>query len=264
MQQIQSTDIGVRSDTRSSYEMLRSSRGVAPPSSAGSASALVKHDRDSRTSELTSATSGPWLIYSDASEILPADFHDLELRYLESLRKREVSPTMDFAVPPNSTVPEFDHYTRIRDKRDLKNEALRLFSLATVVEMEAGMKNDFSIGLEALIGKNGSVALSVIEELIIEEKVPFTIAADALRYIGNYESVGFVAARRRMLEACLLESRFVLVRDGAAAGLSYLDDPRSIPALKTAIDKETYAELKEDLVEVLRLLQETRMEQQTL
>ena len=143
---------------------------------------------------------------------------------------------------------------------DIVAEIRNLFSLATFISLEPGMSNSFSEGLEEVIEKYGEFALREIQELVIEEAIPFTIAAEALRYIGNIESIRFVSERRKLLENCLLQSRFMLVRDGAAAGLSYLDDPKSIPSLQRAIEQEPHSELKNDLIEVLSLLQDTSAE----
>ncbi|MCY4020737.1 MAG: HEAT repeat domain-containing protein [Chloroflexi bacterium] len=148
----------------------------------------------------------------------------------------------------------------LKQEIDIAAEIRNLFSLATFITLEPGMTNSFSEGLEEAIEKYGELALREIQELVVGEVIPFTIAAEALRYIGNTESIRFVSKRRELLEVCLLQSRFMLVRDGAAAGLSYLDDPRSIPSLQRAIEREPHAELKNDLIEVLSLLQGTSAE----
>ena len=125
----------------------------------------------------------------------------------------------------------------MESSQHISAEIRRLFSLATFITLEAGMTNDFSDGLEEVIEKlYGELAHSRNPEdivLIIEEAVPFTIAAETLRYIGNIESNRFIPERRNLLEACLLQSRFMLVRDGAAAGLSYIEDPKSINSVLT-------------------------------
>ncbi|MCY3831988.1 MAG: hypothetical protein OXG85_03155 [Chloroflexi bacterium] len=144
--------------------------------------------------------------------------------------------------------------------RGVMTEVQRLFSLATFVDFESGMTNDFSDSLEEVIETFGEVALEHVQGFVLDEKIPFTIAAEVLRYIGNIESGRYVDARRNMLESCLLNSRYMLVRDGAAAGLSYIDDSRSISCLQRAIKRETHNELKKDLNEVLQLLQDTSAE----
>ena len=63
-----------------------------------------------------------------------------------------------------------------------------------------------------------------------------------------------------MIETCLIDSPSAWVRDGAGLGLSFLDDPRSIPDLEEAIKNESSKALKEDLVLVLNQLKETALE----
>ena len=132
--------------------------------------------------------------------------------------------------------------------------------MAKLVELESGMTNAFSERLEDVIETHGQSALEEIELQVLEERIPFTIAAEALRYIGNSESHRFAQGRRKLLETCLLNSRFMLVRDGAAAGISYIDDSKSIPCLIQAIEQEAHPELRNDLLEVLELLQGTSAE----
>ena len=155
---------------------------------------------------------------------------------------------------------EFDTIQSLLTSRRIETEIRNLFAMAKHIDLDPGMANEFSEGLEEAILKYGELALREIQELVGGEAIPFTIAAEALRYIGNTESTRFASERRELLEACLLQSRFMLVRDGAAAGLSYLDDPRSIPSLQRAIEREPHAELKNDLIEVLSSLQGTSAE----
>ena len=149
---------------------------------------------------------------------------------------------------------------RNKETEQIEEEIAKVFNTATFIDMESGMTNDFSDGLAEVIDQYGEAALHEIQKRILREDIPFTIAAESLRYIGNIESPRFVAERRDLLEACLLHSRFMLVRDGAASGLSYIEDPKSIPSLQRAIDHEPHAELKKDLIEVLSLLQDTSAE----
>jgi len=147
-----------------------------------------------------------------------------------------------------------------QNTKDISADIKRLFWLAEHITFEVGMFNEFSIGLEAIITAHGQLALKHIQSLILKEKTSVSVAMEALRYIGNFESTKWHTERRQLLENCLLESRFAWVRDGASVGLSYLDDPQSIPVLETAIKNETNEELKEDLLQVLEQLEGTLLE----
>ena len=136
----------------------------------------------------------------------------------------------------------------------------RLFSMAENIEFEVGMINDFSEALERAIEVIGVPILVEIRRIILNEETSLTVAAETMCYIGNIESPTYRAERRELLETCLSASRFIWVKEGAAVGLSYIDDPQSIPVLKQAIQKERHQELKEDLNQILKQLEETDSE----
>jgi HEAT repeat protein len=60
-----------------------------------------------------------------------------------------------------------------------------------------------------------------------------------------------------LLESSIFRSS-ARVRDGAALGLAFLDDPHAIPYLKRAIENEKYSELREDMQMVLAQLERSR------
>ena len=154
----------------------------------------------------------------------------------------------------------FKDVAREHQSRKIAEEINNLFSLATFLDLEPGMINEFSEGLEESIERHGEEALSAIEDLILGEKTKSSIAMEALQYVGNTDSKEWDNERRIMLERCLLNSRSAWVRDGAGLGLASLDDTRSIPVLKVAISKETSKALKGDLTLVLDQLQDTLLE----
>ena len=140
-----------------------------------------------------------------------------------------------------------------------RKEVVRLFALATFIDLEPGMTNEFQEGLEEAIDNYGELALKAVESLVLNEETKSSIAMEAMRYIGYTYSEKWHDERRRMLERCLDRSRSAWVRDGAGLGLASLDDPKSIPALEKAILNETSGALKEDLKMVLNQLQDTMM-----
>ena len=154
-----------------------------------------------------------------------------------------------------------DDFSTHPDTSTVKNEVDRLFSLAAFIDLEPGMTNEFSEGLEDAIERFGEHALNAIEDLVLDNKTRSSIAMEALQYVGHAESGTFLNARRKMLELCLRESESAWVRDGAGLGIASLDDPKSIPALEKAILNETSGALKEDLTLVLHQLRDTLREQ---
>ncbi len=254
MEAIQSTYTAI--DFEAGATAILEKRWVVAPAETTSINLdnVVKHKSESEASKQSNSLSSLLLTESDMMEHI---FREV-LAY-DQVRVENTPLTFSVGTTDSLTSTQ-DYYSRHVDARSVKNEVERLFSLATFIDLEPGMTNDFSDGLAEVIEKRGEFALREIQELIIEEAVPFTIAAEALRYIGNIESIRYVSERRKLLENCLLQSRFMLVRDGAAAGLSYLDDPKSIPLLQRAVEREPHSELKNDLIEVLSLLQDTLAE----
>jgi len=147
-----------------------------------------------------------------------------------------------------------------RTSREVEIEVTQLFSLATFIDLEPGMTNEFSDGLEEAIERYGEKALRAIEDVILSKKTNTAIAMEALQCIGHTESRKWHDERRKMLERCLLESPSAWVRDGAGLGIASLDNPESIIALKRAIRKEDSIALKDDLTMVLNQLQDTLLE----
>lgn len=159
-----------------------------------------------------------------------------------------------------SPAPQMVGESGLKQEFNIAAEIRNLFSLATFITLDPGMDNAVSEGLEDAIQRYGEQALREIKDVILNEETKSAIAMEVLQYIGNAESNTWRDARRSMLEQCLLKSRSAWVRDGAGLGLASLDDPRSIPVLKSAIAKETSKALKSDLTLVLDQLQATLQE----
>lgn len=151
-----------------------------------------------------------------------------------------------------------------RKSSQIAEEIANLFSLATFIDLEPGMTNEFQEGLEEVVERYGAPALSAVESLILNEEIKSSIAMEALQYIGDTDSSRWHDERRTMLERCLLESQSAWVRDGAGLGLASLDDPRSIPKIEEAISYTTSQALREDLTLVLDQLNDTLLESQLL
>lgn len=163
------------------------------------------------------------------------------------MSERTETAVLDEVLPEHST-------------QDISACVKQLFSMAENITFEVGMDNQFSEDLERAIEVIGAPVLVEIRSIILNEETSLTVAAETMRYIGNIESPTYRAERRELLETCLSASRFIWVKEGAAVGLSYIDDPQSIPVLKQAIQKERHQELKEDLNQILKQLEETDSE----
>lgn len=131
-----------------------------------------------------------------------------------------------------------------------------LFRASKEEVFEDGMESYFSRGLVAVIEKYGNDAIKALVSPLIDEAVAAETASEALRWLGHMDHPPTYRLRLLLLKACL-KSRLARVRDGAALGLSFLDDPDAIPELKDAVQAEPIKELRKNIEQVVDQLEKT-------
>jgi len=129
-----------------------------------------------------------------------------------------------------------------------------LFEAAREIHFEDGMENDFSGELIRLVRQHSNLTIDTLAHLVITEKVNARVASEALRWLGCMDDPDTYRARLWLLERSLYCSS-ARVRDGAALGIAFMDDPRAAEHLREAIKREPVAELKRDLEQVLKQLE---------
>jgi hypothetical protein len=122
---------------------------------------------------------------------------------------------------------------------------------------EDGMESQFSTNLLLLMNRYNEVAIEILVYLIIGERVNPVVAAEALRWVGRINDSSSHRRRRWLLERALT-SPHSRVRDGAALGLAFMDDPAAIPSLRYAVEREDIDMLRQDMTQVLEQLEQTR------
>lgn len=136
-------------------------------------------------------------------------------------------------------------------------EGLRqIFFAAREEVFEDGMDSVFSRQLVDFMKSHGRLAIGILSDLLLSEKVNAEVAGEALRHVGYLEHTPTHISRRRLLEHCLFGSSG-RIRDGAILGIAGMDDPKSIPCVEQAVARESIAELQEDMQAVLEQLRET-------
>ncbi len=125
-----------------------------------------------------------------------------------------------------------------------------LFRAAHDETFHDGMESAFSRGVCLLVETEGTAAVEVIGELMTESPRHSEAASEALRWLGWVEDRPTYAARLWLIEKSL-QHPSPRVRDAAGIGISAMADPHAIPPLKAAIARETVAELRDDLKQVL-------------
>ncbi len=142
---------------------------------------------------------------------------------------------------------------------DIERKFETLFIEAQDELFEDGMESEFSKNLLLLMSRYSDFAIEILVYLIIGERVNPAVAAEALRTIGHVKDASSHRRRRWLLERALT-SPYSRVRDGAALGLAFMDDPAAIPSLRYAIEREEIDMLRQDLTQVLEQLEETLSE----
>ena len=111
--------------------------------------------------------------------------------------------------------------------------------------------------LSEFIRKYEGLAVNEIQHLILNEQVEPESAEAALRILGDIDHQATYEYRRWLLEKALIKCSSPIVRDGANVGLSYMDDPRSIPSLKRAIEDEINPLVRKVIRKTLVQLEDT-------
>jgi hypothetical protein len=135
----------------------------------------------------------------------------------------------------------------------LQEKVARIFQRGAEENFEDGIISRFSSEICSLVMNKGDSALLEISHLILNEKVAPELASEALRWLGRVDDSNTYSCRSWLLQKSLGCSS-AYVRDGAALGISSMNDVSAIPFLEKAIECEKCAELKRDLEEVLAQL----------
>ncbi len=129
-----------------------------------------------------------------------------------------------------------------------------LFETSREDNFEDGMENDFSRELVSLVKKYERLAMSEISYLISYGRVDSEVAGEALRWLARINDPSTYGWRLWLLKKSL-SSQSPVVRDSAALGLLSMHDANGIPDIRKAIERETIAELRDDLQGALRELE---------
>lgn len=158
------------------------------------------------------------------------------------------------ALSAQNTEPRVKVYS-VEEEQRLRIEIENMFEYAKDEVFEDGMESTFSLHLLRLLEEHGEFAMNQIVFLVEEKGVSSEVLAETLRWFGLMEDGPAYAHRRWLLQRCL-KSSSVIVRDGAILGLSFLEDPRSIPILEQAYYSEIHESLRADILQVLNDLKE--------
>jgi len=137
---------------------------------------------------------------------------------------------------------------------DIEDKIRALFEAAKEEIFEDGMESNFTRGLSTLVEQHGAEAIVALIRLIEIENRNVEIAAETLRWVGRLDHPSSYEPRLSLLERSLRDDS-ARVRDAASVALASMDDKHALPALRAAIAREKYAELREDMEQILSQLE---------
>lgn len=114
--------------------------------------------------------------------------------------------------------------------------------------------NQYETNLIKILDTYGSLAITVIDNLLDSQRVKFLQAVELLSHLGSIRHLHTYQDRTLILEK-YLSATSKYVRDGASLGLLYLGNRATISSIKDAIDREPSKLLKENLMQVLNALE---------
>ena len=131
-----------------------------------------------------------------------------------------------------------------------------LFKSAKHEIFEYGVESEFSKELGNFIRKFGHIAIETIQWMTFQKDLDQDVSLEVLRTLGRIEHSLSYIERLQLLQMGLFAPS-AQIRNGAALGLAYLDDPRAIPSIKQALEREKASWLRKYFQKVLDQLENT-------
>ena len=136
----------------------------------------------------------------------------------------------------------------------IATQANSIFAGAKEEIFEDGMESNFSRNLSEFIISFGHSAMETIIPIMLSERINPEVASEAFRVLGRLNHKITYRDRLWLLERGLYNTS-ARVRDGAILGLAFLNDSLALAPLKSAIERETNAELRKDMEQILAQLE---------
>ena len=132
-----------------------------------------------------------------------------------------------------------------------------VFDLGAGEAFEDGMETDFSEALIERVAAGRSSAVDALRRLIDQGYAGHEVGGEALRWLGCVDQPATRNVRRMALER-YLQSDSAYLQDGAAIGLSEMDDPAALPAIEVAMSSEAGPLMLKRFKQVREQLEATR------
>lgn len=131
-----------------------------------------------------------------------------------------------------------------------------LFDAASDEDFEYGLKSQFATALDSFVHRYGVVGVEAIQRHISTGDVRVDSIIEALHTLAQIQHTPSHSERLLLLLRNLFANS-ARVRCGAALGLAYLDDPKAIPFLRQARERESSSSTRVCFQRVLEQLEDT-------
>jgi HEAT repeat protein len=142
----------------------------------------------------------------------------------------------------------------VSNERAIRQQIGGLVDLAKDEVFEDGVDSEFVKGLSALVEAHREQALYALMNTIERGNANAEITAEVLLWLGRLTDPSSHEERLKLLGR-FLQNASARVRDAASTALASMDDPKALPALKLAIERENVSDLREDMRQVLAQLE---------
>jgi hypothetical protein len=214
---------------------------------------------------------GPVILFSDKTRILRKDIELLK-RNIETSSpddKIQIRFTPDEGSPIDARYFDWVSFDELAALKELlkrrepaivSNESALSAQVRGLIELakdevfEDGIESGFVKGLSALVEAHRERGLSMIMNTIERGETNAEITTEVLLWLGRLTDPSTHEERLKVLEQ-FLQNSSARVRDAASTALASMDDPKALPALKVAIERESVSDLRKDMQQVLAQLE---------
>jgi len=197
-------------------------------------------------------TIGDWVTVPNDEAVTQNRFYQtVSVADSSDILQGNTTSKQDIRTTDNSTSTSLSAGDAIQDIR-------RWLDGVVYLDLEEEVSDKLTEEVQNLIRRHGDLAVCEFNYLIHNGEMVVELAEFVLRVLGGMNHAITHKYRRWTLKQVLLHSSSPRLRDAANIGLALMDDPESIECLRTAIENEPSAFLRELLAKTLAQFEKTK------
>jgi hypothetical protein len=138
----------------------------------------------------------------------------------------------------------------------IERSAAILFDASKGEEFEYGSTSQFALSLSAIVHRYGVAGIEAIQRQINIDGTDIDTTIEALHTLARVQHISTRAERLLLLLRALFATS-PRARCGAALGLAYMDDPKALPFLRQAFERELSSSTRMCIQRVIEQLEDT-------